>query len=475
MSGPVTSADVEMTAARASSPSGVTDILESRTANVGSIPVRRALPQRARRTVGAWCFFDHGGPLEARAADGGIGPHPHIGLQTVTWMIAGELLHRDSLGTEQTIRPGQLNLTTAGAGIVHAEEHTRGGRLELAQLWIAQPSATKDGPGGFEHHAELPEVDLGGGTATVLIGSLDGAVSRARRDTDHVGVELLVRSQLAVPADRAYEYVVVPMDAPVEVDGRLIEPGQLVYLGPGREELAVRAAEPARVILLGGVPFEEPILMWWNYVARTPEEITVAHADWTQRRDRFRIPASQLAPIDVPLHCGRRRASAVTAHLRPLWVEGGGSSPRVVAPRTSDSPSISSRTSLRRATAGQGPTVRAALHMATRRGSRRARPGRCRPARRCVITNPEGSMTMPPRGDLEAMLAAPTTSRWARSPQWPQTKPRPLGFATRAAQHGQLDEVPRSSTRTTAMPATSALSLSTEMSRPTLQLRTAKF
>jgi quercetin 2,3-dioxygenase len=188
---------------------------------------------------------------------------------------------------------------TAGAGIVHAEEHTSGGRIELAQLWIAQPSATRDGQGEFEHHAELPEVDLGGGTATVLIGSLANAVSPARRDTDHVGVELLVRSQLVVPTDRAYEYVVVPMDAPIEVDGRRVEPGRLLYRGPGHEELPMRAVEPARVILLGGVPFEEPILMWWNYVARTHEEIAVAHADWTQRRDRFKVPASQLGPIDV--------------------------------------------------------------------------------------------------------------------------------------------------------------------------------
>jgi redox-sensitive bicupin YhaK (pirin superfamily) len=309
MSGPVTSTDVDMVAVPARSQSGVSDILESRTANVGSIPVRRALPQRARRTVGAWCFFDHGGPLEAPAGVGGIGPHPHIGLQTVTWMIAGELLHRDSLGTEQTIRPGQLNLMTAGAGIVHAEEHTSAGRVELAQLWIAQPSATRDGPGEFEHHAELPEVDLGGGTATVLVGSLGTAVSPARRDTDHVGVELSVRSQLVVTTQPAYEHVVVPMDAPIEVDGRLVEPGRLVYLGPGREELPMRAVEPARVILLGGVPFEEPILMWWNYVARTQEEITVAHADWTQRRERFTVPASSLAPIDVappPLWAARR-------------------------------------------------------------------------------------------------------------------------------------------------------------------------
>ena len=299
MSGPVTSADADAVATRTPSRTGELEILESRATTAGSVPVRRALPQRARRTVGAWCFFDHGGPFEAPAGVGGIGPHPHIGLQTVTWMIAGELLHRDSLGTEQLIRTGQLNLMTAGAGIVHAEENTSAGRVELAQLWIAQPAATRDGPGEFEHHAELPEVDLGGGTATVLVGSLYDAVSPARRDTDHVGVQLLVRSQLVVPADPGYEYAVVPMDASVEVEGHPVEPGRLVYLGPGRDEIPVRVVEPARVVLLGGVPFEEPIMMWWNYVARTRQEITVAHADWTQRRDRFKIPASQLAPIDV--------------------------------------------------------------------------------------------------------------------------------------------------------------------------------
>jgi hypothetical protein len=153
----------------------------------------------------------------------------------------------------------------------------------------------------------------------VLVGSLANAVSPARRDTDHVCVELLVRSEVVVPADRTYEYVVVPMDAPVEVNGRLVEPGRLVYLGPGREELSVRAAELARVILLGGVPFEEPILMWWNYVARTREEITVAHADWTQRRARFKVPDSQLAPIDVPppLWVPRRQSAELLAHGRP--------------------------------------------------------------------------------------------------------------------------------------------------------------
>jgi redox-sensitive bicupin YhaK (pirin superfamily) len=209
-------------------------------------------------------------------------------------------LHRDSLGTEQPIRPGQLNLMTAGRGIAHAEEHTSAGQVDLAQLWIAQPNSTRDGPAAFEHHGELPQVELGGGTAAVLVGSLADATSPARRDTDHFGIDLALRTRVDLPTDPAYEYVVVPMDAAVEVDGHTVGPGRLAYLPPGRDQLSVQASEPARVILLGGVPFEEPVLMWWNYVARTRDEIINAHTDWSQRGVRFKIPDSPLAPIDVP-------------------------------------------------------------------------------------------------------------------------------------------------------------------------------
>src|SRR5262249_50877503 len=157
-----------------------------RVAEVGTMPVRRALPQRLRRTVGSWCFFDHAGPVQAPSGDAGIGPHPHIGLQTVTWVLAGELLHRDSLGTEQPIRPGEVTRMTAGRGIVHAEEHPVAGPVHLAQLWVAQPEATRNGPPAFEHHTDLPRLDLGhGSSGTVLVGAVGGARSAARRDSDH--------------------------------------------------------------------------------------------------------------------------------------------------------------------------------------------------------------------------------------------------------------------------------------------------
>lgn len=218
----------------------------------------------------------------------------------MTWVLAGELLHRDSLGSEQPIRPGELNLMTAGHGIAHAEEHPTAGPVHLAQLWVAQPEATRNGPAAFEHHADLPRLDLGGGsTATVLVGEVGDARSKARRDTDHVGIDVMLRSGVQVPAQKSYEYVVVPIEGAVEVAGRIAEPGRAVYLGPGRDEIGLRSSEAARIILVGGVPFDEPVLMWWNYVARTRGEISTAHQEWTSRTGRFAVPPSTLAPIDV--------------------------------------------------------------------------------------------------------------------------------------------------------------------------------
>ena len=299
MSGPVTNLDTDAVPA-AGGPKGDIEVMDGRSATVGAMAVRRALPQRGRRTVGAWCFFDHAGPLDARSGEAGIGPHPHIGLQTVTWVLAGELVHRDSLGTEQPIRPGELNLMTAGRGIVHAEEHPVAGPVHLVQLWVAQPEATRNGPPAFEHHGELPRLDLGGrSTATVLVGEVGGARSTARRDSDHVGVDLELSSDVELPAERTFEYAVVPLDGPVQVEGQLVESGQVVYLGPGRDEIRLRTPDRARAVLVGGVPFEEPIMMWWNYVARTRDEISSAHQEWTSRTERFTVPTSSLAPIDV--------------------------------------------------------------------------------------------------------------------------------------------------------------------------------
>lgn len=303
MSGPVTTRDVPPDGDRPSARPPEVEVTESREAQVGVFTVRRALPRRGRRTVGAWCFVDHMGPAQVTEDRGiDVGPHPHIGLQTATWLLEGEGLHRDSVGSEQVLRPGQLNLMTAGRGVSHSEEATGTyrGALHGVQLWIAQPEETRHGDPAFEHHAELPRLELDGGDATVLIGMFAGARSPARRDTDHVGVDLrLAAGVTTMPLDPGHEHAVVVFDGAVAIDGQPVTPGHLAYLGLGRDELGLRTDDGARALLIGGVPFPEPVLMWWNYVARTQAEISDAHRDWTAGAERFGTVASPLPRIDT--------------------------------------------------------------------------------------------------------------------------------------------------------------------------------
>jgi quercetin 2,3-dioxygenase len=299
------------------------EISPDRVTAIGDVPIRRALPRRDRRTVGAWCFIDHLGPFEIGPTAAGetsmsIGPHPHIGLHTVTWLLAGEVVHTDSLGTEVAIRPGQLNLMTAGAGVVHAEE-SRGyrGLAHGAQLWVAQPEATRHGPSAFEQQVDLPEVELGFGTATVLAGSLPGgagdATSATRTDTPLVGVDLAVQPGGGeVPLDPDFEHALVVLEGTLTVrdqepgssggvpEGQVLAPGSLGYLGLGRSQVALAAREPARVLVLGGEPFPETVSMWWNFVARTHDEIDAAAEAWASGADRFGPVASSLPRIPVP-------------------------------------------------------------------------------------------------------------------------------------------------------------------------------
>jgi redox-sensitive bicupin YhaK (pirin superfamily) len=271
----------------------------SHLAEVGGMAVRRALPRHDRRTVGAWCFLDHFGPATDTVME--IGPHPHIGLQTVTWLVAGELLHRDSLGSEQPIRPGQLNLMTSGRGIAHAEEMPGGPQsVHGAQLWIALPEATRHGPSAFEHHADLPVVGAGALEVTVLLGELDGVRSPARTDTDLVGLALAGTGAAHLALDPAFEHALVVLDGTVAVGDEVLVPGELAYLGPGRDDLAVEAAPGTHALVVGGVPFPDRITMWWNFVARSRDEIDAAHEDWDAETDRFGPVTSTLRRIPAP-------------------------------------------------------------------------------------------------------------------------------------------------------------------------------
>ncbi len=311
MSGPVTSVDAPPDQRAPDPPmTPCAEVLDDREAKVGNITVRRALPRRGRRTVGAWCFADHMGPEQVDEAkspgQGGgldIGPHPHMGLHTVTWLVDGALLHRDSLGSEQLIRPGQLNLMTAGHGVVHAEEMSRTyrGSLQGVQLWVAQPESTRDGAAAFEHHASLPVADLDNGSAVVLVGSLADATSLARHDTELVGAQLTVRrGGTVVPVRRDFEHALVVIDGEVAVGESVVRPGQLGYVGMGRDELPLSSLDGARLLLLGGVPFPEPIVMWWNFVGRTKEEMAQARTQWSTEDERFGPVDTALARIPAP-------------------------------------------------------------------------------------------------------------------------------------------------------------------------------
>lgn len=303
MSGPVSTADVPATRVESSATASCVELSESRSATVGGVQVRRALPKRQRRTVGAWCFLDHLGPatLDERTQVE-VGPHPHIGLQTVTWLLRGEQLHRDSLGSEQVIQPGQLNLMTAGQGVVHAEEsQDYRGEIHGVQLWIAQPDATRNGAPAFEHHAELPLVELDAAVATVLAGEFAGARSAARTDTPLVGLDLAARPGTSVlPLQRRFEYALVVLDGALAVGDTVVRPGALAYLGEGRDEMALTATESTRALLLGGEPFGSPVFMWWNFVARTREEVALAYEEWQSGAARFADVASPLPRIPAP-------------------------------------------------------------------------------------------------------------------------------------------------------------------------------
>jgi quercetin 2,3-dioxygenase len=280
------------------------EVRDGRRAMVGSLDVVRVLPTKGRRTVGAWCFVDlmlPGDEVEPDPME--IGPHPHIGLQTATWLFRGEAVHSDSLGTEQVIRPGQLNLMTAGNGIAHAELSSEGGVFGL-QMWIAQPEQTRHGASAFEHHGALPTHELDDGEARVVIGSLEGTSSPARTDTRLVGAELhLGKGAAVINADPSFEYGLVPVEGTVKINGAIVEPGSLALVPPGGRTLHVEASHAgAAAMLIGGEPLGEPIQMWWNFVARTRDELTEAWSDWAAGdTDRFPEFRSPLGRIEAPV------------------------------------------------------------------------------------------------------------------------------------------------------------------------------
>lgn len=273
----------------------------NRATTLEGLPISRALPIRDRRMVGPWCFLDRFGPVAfeaGRAMD--VPPHPHIGLQTVSWLLEGEVLHSDSLGFQATVRPGGVNVMTAGRGIAHAEEtpSANSGRLSGVQLWVALPEDERRREPGFTHVEQVPEVPQAGGTVQVFAGSYEGMRSPARYFSDILGLDAEIRagSGLALALELAREHALLLLEGDCLLAGDLVlEKGFLYYLGTQRSALEVHSESGGRFLLIGGLPFPETLLMWWNFVARAPEEIAEARADWEAGRG-FGVVTGEHAP-----------------------------------------------------------------------------------------------------------------------------------------------------------------------------------
>ncbi|MFF2195888.1 pirin family protein [Streptomyces sp. NPDC058157] len=271
------------------------EVLTARDVPLGgprAMSVRRTLPQRARTLIGAWCFADHYGP--DRVADTGgmdVAPHPHTGLQTVSWLFSGEIEHRDSLGTHAFVRPGEINLMTGGHGISHTEVSTPATTvLHGVQLWVALPGEHRHAPREFQHHAPEP-LHVEGAQLRVFLGTLEGATSPVRTFTPLLGAEVLIDAGATVTldVDPAFEHGLLVDEGDVRLDGTPLLPAELGYVAPGRTTLTLtnRSDRPARTVLLGGPPFEEEIVMWWNFIGRSHQDIAAAREDWENASDRF--------------------------------------------------------------------------------------------------------------------------------------------------------------------------------------------
>jgi redox-sensitive bicupin YhaK (pirin superfamily) len=288
------------------------DAYPNRDITLGALAVARALPITNRRLVSAWCFLDRFGPLtfnEGKPMD--VAPHPHIGLQTVTWLFEGEVAHDDSLGYGSVLRPGGVNVMTSGGGIAHAEQTPRDhtGRLNGVQLWTALPDEHRHMAPTFSHEQEVPAIERPSGVVRIFAGELEGAASPAPYYSALLGVDVQVhaRHDMMLPLNPAHEHAVLVINGDCALNGQRLEQRMLYYLGTMRSEACFSSKDGGRILLIGGPPFPERILMWWNFVARTSDEIAHARADWEQQR-RFG---------EVKAYAGRRLSAPALTRFAP--------------------------------------------------------------------------------------------------------------------------------------------------------------
>ena len=265
------------------------------------LEVRRTLPTLGRSLIGAWCFIDHYGP-EDIAEHGGmrVAPHPHTGLQTLSWLFAGEVEHRDSAGNHALVKRGEMNLMTAGRGISHSEMSTHSiNTLHGVQLWIALPEATHNAQPGFEHF--VPALTMfDGGTSRVFIGTLLGVTSPVRTHTELVGaqIDLEPGATIQLGIDESMEHGILLDQGDLHVDDAVLAPAELAYASAGRTMIRLASANGARFMLLGGAPLGEQIVMWWNFIGRSHEEIVAFREQWNAEVNGTAVTHVFGVPID---------------------------------------------------------------------------------------------------------------------------------------------------------------------------------
>ena len=296
---------VEPLCTGAGSASAIANVIDARPRELGGIAVRRVLPTAARRMVGPFTFLDEMRQPSFAAGEGiDVPPHPHIGLATVTYLFEGEIVHRDSLGTQQTIRPGDINWMTAGRGIVHSErtavdQRQAGSGLHGLQIWVALPLAHEEAEPSFHHYpgARLPARDQGGVRLRVLAGSAFGLTSPVDTLSSLFYVDAVMSpgATLSLPNEHE-ERAVYVIDGAVDCGTERPEPGRMLVFVPGAS-VTLRADAPARVVLLGGAPLDGPRHIYWNFVSSSKARIEQAKRDW--KDGRFpKVPGeTELVPL----------------------------------------------------------------------------------------------------------------------------------------------------------------------------------
>ena len=282
-------------------------VIVPRSVDLDDFAVRRALPHSTRRTVGPYVFFDHFGPAEFRSGKGlDVRPHPHIGLSTLTYLYDGEIIHRDTLGVNAAIHPGEVNWMTAGRGIVHSERtaperRVDGEPLHGLQLWIAMMSKDEEIDPSFAHLGgnELPVVNGEGKTVRVVAGKMFGAASTLKTTSETIFADISLEAGAAMPLDADYEERAVYVSSgEIDISGDRFDTGRLLIFRPG-DRVTVKAVKPSRIAVVGGAPLDGPRYVWWNFVSSRKDRIDQAKEEWKQGHFG-KVPGDEIDFIPLP-------------------------------------------------------------------------------------------------------------------------------------------------------------------------------